>query len=105
MTDKEILYKVYEMLCPPEATCEKPLPSASPKAIRDFIHQEWQKQDELTAKASKPSVPSVTITPRDILELWRDELFAKNDDGQMYNTDNRHVGLEIDEDGTVTGIK
>ena len=102
MTDKEILYKVYEMLCPPEATQSNPLSPASPKAIRDFNQQEWQKQDELTTKVGKPSVPSITITPRDILELWRDELFAKNDDGQMYQ---RHVGLEIDEEGTVTGIK
>jgi len=46
MTEKEILYKVYEMLCPPAATRDKPLAPASPKAIRDFIQQEWQKQDE-----------------------------------------------------------
>ena len=46
MTDKDILYKVYEMLCPPAATREKPLAPASQKAIRDFIQQEWQKRDE-----------------------------------------------------------
>ena len=53
MTDKEILYKVYEMLCPPAATREKPLAPASPKALRDFIQQEWQREDEIESKLNE----------------------------------------------------
>ena len=74
VTDKEILAEVYRRL--------QGMASVNARPIKDFIEQEWQKQDELND--------------------WRAEVFAKNDDGQMYQ---RHVGLEIDEDGTVTGIK
>ena len=61
---------------------------------RDYIEREWQKEDEL--------------------EDWRSELFAKADDGQMYNLDpcttdvkqiERHRGLEIGPDGTVTNLE
>tara|TARA_Y100000310_G_C20137437_1_gene558699 strand:+ start:340 stop:558 length:219 start_codon:yes stop_codon:yes gene_type:complete len=67
MTDKEILYKVYEMLCPPAATREKPLASAPPSAIRDFIQQEWQKRDE-------GDEPACRCAAWDKLEDWREEL-------------------------------
>jgi len=51
---------------------------------------------------------------RDENEEWRDELFAKSDDGQMYNADpcatvvkeiESRRGLEIGPDGTVTAVK
>ena len=59
---------------------------------KSYIDEQWKLQDEH--------------------KEWQDEVFAKNDDGQMYNAQAKslkqfhetHVGLEISEDGTVTGI-
>jgi len=49
---------------------------------KEYVDEQWKLQDEH--------------------KEWRDEVFAKNDDGQSYNV---HRELEIGEDGTVTGLK
>ena len=89
MTDKEILEEVYRRL---KETTSNGFEVNSFTAVTSFIEQEWQKRDDL--------------------ETWRNEIFNLADDGQKYNTNSvdateieRHVGLEIGEDGTVTGIK
>ena len=59
---------------------------------KEYIDEQWKLQEEH--------------------EEWRNEVFAKNDDGQMYYEQGKslkqfhetHVGLDISEDGTVTGI-
>jgi hypothetical protein len=85
MTDKEILDEVYRRLVDEKRKYKTVLPSP----IISFIEQEWQKADELD-----------------------DHPLTKSDEGQMYNINSadvaeieRHVGLEIDEDGTVKEIK
>ena len=103
MTDKEILEEVYRRLNGPDPHGWKTNPLKD--GVTSFIEQEWQKRDEL--------------------EAWRTEMFTKNDDGQMYKLSEedvglyleeakhsldakdieRHVGLEIGEDGTVKEIK
>ena len=52
---------------------------------KEYIDEQWKLQDEH--------------------KEWQDEVFAKNDDGQKYNVHSVHRALEIDEDGTVTGLK
>jgi len=90
MTDKQILAEVYRRL---QDYCssfrrEGHL-GVNRYDIKEFIEEEWQKVDELD-----------------------DHPLTKSDEGQMYNINSidaaeieRHVGLEIGEDGTVTGIK
>ena len=61
---------------------------------KQYIEEQWQLEDEH--------------------ENWQNELFAKNDDGQQYSGQagslldvqeiERHRGLEIGPDGTVTSI-
>ena len=53
---------------------------------KEYVDEQWKLQDEH--------------------KEWQDEVFAKNDDGQMfYSTADIHRELEIGEDGTVTGFK
>ncbi|MAF25652.1 hypothetical protein CL634_08800 [bacterium] len=115
MTDKEMLGTIHRWI---NQSLQRDEPEMHERRLRDcknFIEQEWQKQD-------------------DELGEWRNEVFAKSDDGQMYNMneqdvnensagegahadsygqfsdtwykdDKRHRGLKIGPDGSVTGIK
>lgn len=98
MSDKEILEEVYHRLQKRYGWFTF-LNHRRWNDIRSFIEEEWQKRDDL--------------------ERWRNEMFNLADDEQKYNIKcvgvqsysvdaaeiERHVGLEIGEDGTVTGIK
>jgi hypothetical protein len=77
MTDKEILDEVYKMCSNPFERCD----------VKSFIEQEWQKQDdkELVNQYNRNRSPKDWII--DVREI------------------ERHRGLEIGEDGTVTGLK
>jgi hypothetical protein len=97
MTDKKILEEVYRRVVTLARNGDGNVPSQERfKEFKDFIEREWRRQDEGE------------------LEIWRNDMFDLADDGQMYNADpcttdvkviERHRGLEIGEDGTVTGLK
>ena len=80
MTDKEILEKVYRMV-------GNGYVADIQDDVKNFIEQEWQKADdqELVGQYNRNRSPKDWIA--DVREL------------------ERHRGLEIREDGTVTGLK
>jgi hypothetical protein len=97
MNDKEILATVYRWMNQ-SIQRDEDEPTQARRLIdcRNFIDQEWQKQDDL--------------------KDWRNEVFAKADNGQTYKMPDdygvdqggsyeRHRKLDIDEDGSVKGIE
>jgi hypothetical protein len=90
MKDSEILATVFRWMSQSIDRAEDDKTMARKlRDCRDYIQTEWQKEDER--------------------EDWRNEVFLKNDDGQRYIMDaremERHRGLEIGKDGTVTNLK
>ena len=86
MTDREILDEVYSKL--------KSAPSLTGGDIVKFIEQEWQKDDDkevrkIYAEHKMALGDKLMAEGSDTGELkeWREELFAKSDDGQTYNKD------------------
>ena len=81
MSDAEILAEVYNN-------------AGLPKSLKDFIAQEWQMRDDAMEQEAK--------------DLYADHLEDTTFSKKWY-TDvrdmERHRGLEIGPDGTVTGVK
>ncbi|MAH46589.1 hypothetical protein CMI37_12230 [Candidatus Pacearchaeota archaeon] len=90
MQDSEILATVYRWMSQSLDRCESVAVMGNRLAdCKEYIDEQWKLQDEH--------------------KEWQSEVFAKNDDGQRYNMDvketERHRGLEIGPDGTVTDLK
>ena len=84
MTDSQILEEVYQMLVKKECGF-----SSEIREVQSFIEQEWQKQDDKE-------------------ESLKMKMLSENPSKKWY-TDvrdmERHRGLEIGPDGTVTEVK
>ena len=90
MQDSEILATVYRWMSQSLDRGESAAVMGNRlEDCKTYIDEQWKIQDEH--------------------EKWQSELFAKNDDGQQYIMDasemERHRGLEIGPDGTVTDLK
>ena len=98
MTDKEILDEVYKMCCNPFERCD----------VKSFIEQEWQKQDEETDKYSTIGLENMSDTTYSKHWYSKPKTY-KMPDGYSVDQggvlDERHRGLDIGEDGTVTNLK
>ena len=104
MTDKEILEKVYQRLIDRYHSPEQKVFGAV-----SFIEQEWQKADdqELVDQYNRNRKPEDQI--KDVNDIKPPPSWVKEDWGHSYPSVDvkeieRHRGLEIGEDGTVTAI-
>ncbi|MAH46837.1 hypothetical protein CMI37_13490 [Candidatus Pacearchaeota archaeon] len=101
MTDKEILDEVYRRLKGDDPHGYKTNPLKD--GVRSFIEREWQKRDEASVWAEEKDKP-------DLEQIAEPDASTSN--GRPVKTwcidareMERHRGLEIGPDGTVTGIK
>ena len=95
MTDKEILGTVYRWIN--QSFQRDETPEFSQRRMRDckdFIEQEWQKQDE---KNSPP--------PKWVHEDWQHSYPPVDPCTSDVKEIERHRGLEMGEDGTVERLK
>lgn len=91
MTDKEILATVYRWIQQANSRDENPDHTRQRlKDFQSFIEQEWQKQDELLKQEQEDAYAGTTFSKH-----WYTD--ARDME--------RHRGLEIGTDGTVTEVK
>ena len=83
MTDREILDEVYNRLC----NMLEANNNTTGRALKSFIEQEWQREDDKVQLAMYNRNRSVEERALDVQEI------------------ERHRGLEIGEDGTVKELK
>ena len=115
MTNKEILEGAYKIARTHiDTATNESVHNHTAKLIASFIEEGWQKQDdeELVQQHNRNRKAKDHVSSADEIRTTSSVLYARGDD--WYGSDpcatdvkeiERHRGLEISEDGTVTGLR
>ena len=104
MTDKEILDTVHRWM---NQSLQRDEPDHFHKRrlkdCKDFIEQEWQEQDHPLTKSDEGQMYNIQSKS---LGKFSDSWYSKDEKFKnRMDVGERHRGLDIDEDGTVTNLK